>query len=69
MELDINIVIDQYKKELMKLYYEKISLQCQVVQLKEDKKVLIETNEKLREKLEEYRKPIEINEVRADDLH
>ncbi len=69
MELDINIVIDQYKKELMKLYYEKISLQCQVVQLNEDKKVLIETNEKLREKLEEYRKPIEINEVRADDLH
>lgn len=69
MELDINIVIDQYKKELMKLYYEKISLQCQVVQLKEDKKVLIETNEKLREKLEEYRKPIEINEVIADDLH
>ena len=69
MELDINIVIDRYKKELMKLYYEKISLQCQVVQLNEDKKVLIETNEKLREKLEEYRKPIEINEVRADDLH
>lgn len=69
MELDINIVIDQYKKELMKLYYEKISLQCQVVQLNEDKKVLIETNEKLREKLEEYRKPIEINEVRVDDLH
>ena len=69
MELDINIVIDQYKKELMKLYYEKISLQCQVVQLNEDKKVLIETNEKLREKLEEYRKPIEINEVIADDLH
>lgn len=69
MELDINIVIDQYKKELMKLYYEKISLQCQVVQLNEDKKVLIETNEKLREKLEEYRKPIEINEVKADDLH
>lgn len=69
MELDINIVIDQYKKELMKLYYEKVSLQCQVVQLNEDKKVLIETNEKLREKLEEYRKPIEINEVKADDLH
>lgn len=69
MELDINIVIDQYKKELMKLYYEKISLQCQVVQLKEDKKVLQETNEKLHEKLEEYRKPVEINEVRADDLH
>lgn len=69
MELDINIVIDQYKKELMKLYYEKISLQCQVVQLNEDKKVLIETNEKLREKLEEYRKPIEINEVIEDDLH
>ena len=69
MELAINIVIAQYKKELMKLYYEKISLQCQVVQLNEDKKVLIETNEKLREKLEEYRKPIEINEVIADDLH
>lgn len=69
MELDVNIVIEQYKKELMKLYYEKISLQCQVVQLKEDKKVLIETNEKLREKLEEYRKPIEINEVIDNDIH
>ena len=69
MELDINIVINQYKKELMKLYYEKISLQCQVEQLGEDKKVLIETNEKLREKLEEYRKPIEINEVIDNDIH
>ncbi len=69
MELDINIVIDQYKKELMKLYYEKISLQCQVVQLKEDKKLLLETNEKLREKLDEYRKPVEINEVINNDIH
>ena len=69
MELDINIVIDQYKKELMKLYYEKISLQCQVVQLKEDKKLLLETNEKLREKLDEYRKPVEINEVIDNDIH
>lgn len=69
MELDINIVIDQYKKELMKLYYEKISLQCQVIQLKEDKKLLLETNEKLREKLDEYRKPVEINEVINNDIH
>ena len=69
MELDINIVIDQYKKELMKLYYEKISLQCQVVQLKEDKKLLLETNEKLREKLDEYRKPVEINVVINNDIH
>ena len=53
----------------MKLYYEKISLQCQVVQLKEDKKLLLETNEKLREKLDEYRKPVEINEVIDNDIH
>lgn len=54
MELDINIVINQYKSELTKLYLEKVSLQCQVIQLQEDKQELEEEikNKGLREPTE-----------------
>lgn len=44
MELDVNIVINQYKSELTKIYLEKVSLQCQVVQLQKN-------NQELKEKI------------------
>ena len=54
MELDVNIVINQYKSELTKLYLEKVSLQCQVIQLQKDKQELEEEikNKGLREPTE-----------------
>ena len=54
MELDINIVINQYKSELTKLYLENVSLQCQVIQLQKDKQELEEEikNKGLREPTE-----------------
>lgn len=64
MELDVNIILNEYKKELYRLQNENISLRSQVIQLGRD----LEDARKEIEKLESSA-PVPIKEVVNNDLH
>ena len=64
MELDVNIILNEYKKELYRLQNENISLRSQVIQLGRD----LEDARKEIERLESSA-PVQIKEVVNNDLH
>lgn len=64
MELDVNIILNEYKKELYRLQNENISLRSQVIQLGRD----LEDARKEIERLESSA-PAQIKEVVNNDLH
>ena len=64
MELDVNIILNEYKKELYRLQNENISLRSQVIQLGRD----LEDARKKIEKLESSA-TVQIKEVVNNDLH
>lgn len=64
MELDVNIILNEYKKELYRLQNENISLRSQVIQLGRD----LEDARKEIERLESS-VPVQIKEVVNNDLH
>ena len=63
MELDVNIILNEYKKELYRLQNENISLRSQVIQLGRD----LEDARKEIERLESSA-PVQIKEVVNNDL-
>lgn len=64
MELDVNIILNEYKKELYRLQNENISLRSQVIQLGRD----LEDARKEIKRLESSA-PVQIKEVVNNDLH
>ena len=64
MELDVNIILNEYKKELYRLQNENISLRSQVIQIGRD----LEDARKEIERLESSA-PVSIKEVVNNDLH
>lgn len=64
MEIDVNIILNEYKKELYRLQNENISLRSQVIQLGRD----LEDARKGIERLESSA-PVQIKEVVNNDLH
>lgn len=64
MELDVNIILNEYKKELYRLQNENISLRSQVIQLGRD----LEDARKEIERLESSAH-VQIKEVVNNDLH
>ena len=64
MELDVNIILNEYKKELYRLQNENISLRSQVIQLGRD---LVDARKEI-ERLESSA-PVQIKEVVNNDLH
>lgn len=64
MELDVNIILNEYKKELYRLQNENISLRSQVIQIGRD----LEDARKEIERLESSA-PVQIKEVVNNDLH
>lgn len=64
MEIDVNIILNEYKKELYRLQNENISLRSQVIQLGRD----LEDARKDIERLESSA-PVQIKEVVNNDLH
>lgn len=64
MEIDVNIILNEYKKELYRLQNENISLRSQVIQLGRD----LEDARKEIERLESSA-PVQIKEVVNNDLH
>lgn len=63
MELDVNIILNEYKKELYRLQNENISLRSQVIQISRD----LEDSKRERERLESKLTPVK--EVVNNDLH
>lgn len=63
MELDVNIILNEYKKEIYRLQNENISLRSQVIQIRRD----LEDSERERERLESQLTPVK--EVVSNDLH
>ena len=65
MELDVNIILNEYKKELYRLQNENISWRSQVIQVSRD----LEDARKEVERLESSLEPVQIKEVVNNDLH
>lgn len=63
MEIDVNIILNEYKKELYRLQNENISLRSQVIQISRD----LEDSKRERERLESKLTPVK--EVVNNDLH
>lgn len=63
MELDVNIILNEYKKEIYRLQNENISLRSQVIQIRRE----LEDSERERERLESKLTPVK--EVISNDLH
>lgn len=62
MELDVNIILNEYKKELYRLQNENISLRSQVIQLGRDL-------EDARKEIERLESSAPVKEVVNNDLH
>lgn len=62
MELDVNIILNEYKKELYRLQNENISLRSQVIQLGRDL-------EDTRKEIERLESSAPVKEVVNNDLH